>query len=150
MNKHLRSQSGFILPILILLAVAIVVIGRYFYLKKPEMVQYQFVKQIEKKINIKPKVDPVVIPAEVTITKGGFIPSTIKIIPGQQVIFVNEDKNAHRIVSYPLATRNILPELDSEDLQPTDSFAYSFESPGTFTISESLNPGKYTVTVVVN
>lgn len=150
MNKPLYNQSGFILPVLILLVVVIVVIARYFYLKNPETVQYQFVKQIEEKINVKPKVDPVGIPAEVAITKGGFIPSTVKIIPGQQVTFVNEDKNAHRVVPYPLAMRNSLPELDSEDLQPTDSFTYSFEKPGTFTISESLNPGKYTVTVVVN
>lgn len=150
MNKPLDNQSGFMLPILILLTVIMAVITGYLYLKQSEVAQYQFIKQIEEKINIKPKIDPVMIPAEVAITKSGFIPSTIKIIPGQQVTFVNEDRNAHRVVPYPLAMRNILPELDSEYLQPTDSFTYSFEKSGTFTISESLSPGKYTVTVVVN
>lgn len=123
----------------------------YFYLNAAQADKPEFIRRIEDKINRKVNMDyQVRTPAEVAITKNGFVPATISIVAGQQVTFVNQDKNAHRILPYPLATRSLLPELDSEDLQPTDSFTYSFERMGTFTISENINLGKYKATVIVN
>lgn len=153
MNKTLRSQSGFILPILVIVTIIMLAVAGYLYLKSPEIDKPEFVRQLEEKVNKNiPDInidDSIQAPAEVAITKDGFMPSTITVMAGQQIIFVNQDKSAHRVIPY-LASRNSLPELDSEDLQPTDSFTYSFEKIGTFTLSDSINLGKYKATVIVN
>lgn len=151
MTKPLYNQSGFILPVLVIVTIIMLAVAGYLYLQSPEIEKPEFVRQLEEKVNKNIKIDDQIkTPAEVAITKDGFIPATVSIIAGQQITFVNQDKNAHRLVPYPLATRNSLPELDSEDLQPTDSFTYSFEKTGTFTISEHISPGKYKATVIVN
>lgn len=154
MNKLIRSQSGLILPVLIILIVLTIImlgIAGYLYFNNPGVASLEFVKQIKERIDQKVNInDQPQFPAEVAITKDGFVPASISIIAGQQVVFVNQDKNTHRIVPYPLATRNMLPELDSENLQPTDSFSYSFEKTGTFTISDDINLGKHKAIVIVN
>lgn len=155
-SRSLNQQSGFILPILILLTLIMIVVAGYLFFKGPEVGNTPLFKkigeQVEKKVKVNKEPEGEILSAiaEIAITKDGFMPATIKVIPGQQVTFVNQDNNSHRVIPYPMATRNALPGLDSEDLQPTDSFIYSFEKTGTFTISESINPGKFTATVVVN
>lgn len=154
MNKLIRYQSGLILPVLILLiALTIVMLGLagFLYLNNPEIEKPEFVKQIKEKVDQKVNIDyQFLSPTEVAITKDGFIPASISIIAGQQVTFINQDRNAHRILPYPLATRKMLPELDSENLQPTDSFTYSFEKTGTFTISDNMNIDKHKAIIIVN
>lgn len=152
-KKFSNQESAFIiLPILIFLTIIMIAVAVYLYLKGPQVGETQLFKQLEEKVKINkgPQVEGLSVMAEVAITKDGFMPATIKVMPGQQVTFINQDRSSHRVVPYPLATRHILPGLDSEDLQPTDSFVYAFEKSGTYTISESINPGKYTATVVVN
>lgn len=143
MTKALRSQSGFILPVLVIVAIIMLTVAGYLYLKSAEIEKPEFVRQLEEDDSIKS-------PAEVAITRNGFTPSTIRIVVGQQITFVNQDKNAHRVIPYTQTSRSSLPELDSEDLQPTDSFTYSFEKIGTFTLSDSMDLGKYKATVIVN
>ena len=144
------NQSGFILPMLIIATVIILGVFGYFYFNSnsPDLRKPDIVRKVEDKIDKKSKNDQINIPAEVAITKDGFMPATISIVAGQQVTFVNEDRKAHRVIAYPLSKS--LPDLDSEDLQPTDSFTYSFERIGTFTLSDDMNLGKYKVTVIVN
>lgn len=156
-----KRQSGLILPVLILLillTIVMIAVAGYLYLNNPDIEKPQFMEKIKEDVNQKVNIsDQFLAPArsnlaqaEIAITKDGFVPETISIAVGQQVTFVNKDNNTHRILPYPLATREMLPELDSEDLQPSDSFTYSFENKGTFTLSENIKPGKYKVTVVVN
>ncbi|GEM_PF-5617739 len=149
--KVLRSHSGSIYPMLLVGLAIIFGLSGYVYLKNNhEIIDLEtpkLVKQFKEKAN---QSDRAVTPVEIAITEDGFKPAAVAIAVGQQITFVNQDKNAHRVISYPLATRNQLPELDSENLQPTDSFTYSFEEAGSFTISENISPGKYKAIVVVN
>src|SRR3989337_1836869 len=134
-HKSLHNQAGFIL-LLILIIATVIMFGVlvYLYRQAPDSVKPDIFRTLEEKVktNVNENVDETVEeidrnqdPAEVAITKDGFMPATISIVAGQQVTFVNEDRKAHRVIAYPL--NKSLPELDSEDLQPTDSFTYSFE-----------------------
>lgn len=128
----------------------IVVLG-YLYFFSTEFVKTDIFKKVEERVSKTQNIeDRIKAPAEVAFTRNGFVPATISITVGQQVVFTNTDGNAHRIIPYPLATRSLLPDLDSENLQPTDSFTYSFENRGTFTISENMNPGKYKALLIVD
>ena len=146
------NQSGFILPMLIIATVIILGVFGYFYFNSnsPDLRKPDIVRKVEDKIDKKSKNDQINIPAEVAITKDGFMPATISIAAGQQVTFVNEDKNIHRVIPSTAATRSALPELDSEDLQPTDSFTYSFEKSGTFIVSNGINSAKHKAVIIVN
>ncbi len=147
MSKYISNKSGFILPLLILATAVMLGVLGYLYLKSPETYKPPIFKEVQKRVNI----DEIAsTPAEVAITKDGFTPATISVVAGQQITFVNKNNSAHRIVPYPKSAVNNLPELDSEDLQPTDSFTYSFEKIGKFTIADSFNPSKYKVTVIVH
>ena len=124
----------------------------YLYLKIPEIDKGGFIQQqLENKVNRKMTTDDLVkSPAEIAITKNGFVPSTITIVAGQQITFVNQDASAHRVTPYSKSSRMNLLDLDSGDLQPTDSFTYAFESIGTFTLSNNKDLEKYRATVIVN
>lgn len=123
------------MPILMFVVVVILGILGYFYIKNPK---------IQKPGEVQAKSI-----AEVSITKDGFVPETLSVVLGQQATFVNDDKTAHRVIPDPSFATDSLPEFDSEDLEPSDSFIYSFEKKGTFTITDSLNSSKYKVTVIV-
>lgn len=146
------NKSGFILPILILITLITLGVTGYLYLKFPEIDTAGFIKQqLENKVSKKINTDDLVkSPAEVAITRNGFVPSTITIVAGQQITFVNQDASTHRVIPYPRAKSNSMPELDSGDLQPADSFTYAFESTGTYTISNNINIEKFKATVIVN
>ncbi|OGE29650.1 hypothetical protein A2867_02225 [Candidatus Daviesbacteria bacterium RIFCSPHIGHO2_01_FULL_40_11] len=149
--KSLKSQSGFMLPILILAAVAIFAVVGYLYFRSLEIEKPALLSKFEEQVSDKANLDNwVKTPAEIMITKDGFVPSSVSIMAGQQVTFINQDTNVHRVIPSPPSTSKSLPEFDSEDLQPTDSFTYSFENIGTFTVSNNKNLGGYKATVIVN
>lgn len=144
------NKSGFILPLLIFITIIMFGITGYLYLKTLQIDKPELVKQLEEKVSDKVDIDNwIKTPAEITITKDGFVPATVSIIAGQQVTFVNQDENVHRVIPSPPTTVKSLPEFDSEDLQPSDSFTYSFENIGTFTVGDNKNSGKHQATVMV-
>ncbi len=145
----MNNKSGFILPLLILATLGMLGVLGYLYIQIPDTDKPEIIRQIQKKVNISPLAGAAEPTAEIAITKEGFVPQTVSVVAGQQVTFVNKNNAAHRIAPYPKSAFNNLPAFDSEDLQPTDSFTYSFEKIGTFTIADSLNPYKYKVTVIV-
>jgi plastocyanin len=137
--------------ILVITTLAMSGFAGYLYFYNSDLAKTDIFKKVEEQFTrTKTKNDWIEAPAEVTLTKDGFVPAILSITAGQQVTFINTDDNAHRIIPYPLATRNLLPDLDSENLQPTDSFTYAFENRGTYTISESMNPGKYKALLIVD
>lgn len=155
MNKliynSLHNQSGFVLPLLMIVSVIAFGAFTYFYFQSSDSSKLDVLRKVEEKVSKQTNTDDrIKIPAEVAITKNGFMPATISIVAGQQVTFVNKDKNIHRVIPSTATTRNALPELDSEDLQPTDTFTYSFEKSGTFIVRNGINSGKYQATIIVN
>jgi plastocyanin len=76
---------------------------------------------------------------QVQIDHGAFTPSSVRIAAGGSVSWVNRDTVDHRL-SAPDA------KLDSPTLTPTDSFAFTFPTTGTFTVTDSTG---LTMTVVV-
>ena len=88
--------------------------------------------------------------AQVAITKDGFVPESILVKKGTQIIWQNQDENPHQVSSDPHPTHTNLAGFDSlKPLASGDSFSFIFEKSGTFTYHDHLNPLKLQGTVIV-
>lgn len=90
-------------------------------------------------------------PAQVQITATGFNPSTVTISPNQGVVWTNTTSSAsHEVASDPYPTDNGLAGFDeSTPIGINGTFGFVFDSPGTYTYHDNLNPYTYHGTVVV-
>lgn len=81
-------------------------------------------------------------PAMVSITASGFVPATVHVSAGQTVEWTNTDsRHEHAVASDPYPTDTILPGLNSKGgLQKGNSYTYIFETAGTYTYHDTLNP----------
>jgi plastocyanin len=77
----------------------------------------------------------------VQITHTGFVPATVTIAAGGSVNWVNNDTVEHDLAS-------TAAKLAQTTLKPTDSYGFTFATPGTFTVTDPKNPS-LTMTVVV-
>src|SRR3954470_6419714 len=75
---------------------------------------------------------PALAATDVQITKTAFVPSTVEIRAGDAVSWVNRDTLDHKLMSPAV-------KLESPTLTPTDNFAFTFPSAGTFTITDPTN-----------
>ena len=80
--------------------------------------------------------------AQITLTSIGFTPATLRLKAGSQVTWTNTDTAAHNLTSAQLE------DLDSELLNPQDSYSFTFEKAGTYQVNSSGQAGELTVTVV--
>mgnify|MGYP001611617938 CR=1 FL=1 len=88
--------------------------------------------------------------AEVTVTKGGFLPATIRVKKGTIVTWTNTDEAAHQVASDPHPTHDKLKGLgDGEVLAKGESFSFTFEKSGSYSYHDHLNPLKFNGKVVV-
>lgn len=80
--------------------------------------------------------------AQVEITKDGFLPATITIPKGTKVTWINKDTVVHRVASNPHPVHDGLKGLDSKDIIGIQggTYSYSFDTPGTYTYHDHLNP----------
>lgn len=79
--------------------------------------------------------------AVVTITKDGFVPSTLTIKKGQTVKWVNNIDSPHRVASDPYPTHTGLPGFDSgNNLDKGSTYVFNFQNTGTFGYHDHLNP----------
>lgn len=78
--------------------------------------------------------------AQIIITREGFSPSTITVSKGQLVSWINTDSRSHQIVPFPnnAANNAILPGFDSDLLEATDQFFYTFENTGEYTFQDNI------------
>jgi len=89
-------------------------------------------------------------PAEVSITKTGFMPSTVSISAGQAVVWVNNDSSLHLVASDPYPADNNLSLLNSRTpLTPGQNYSYVFNKAGTYSYHDNLNPYAFKGIVVV-
>jgi plastocyanin len=83
--------------------------------------------------------------ADVTISQDGLSPTTIKVSKGSVVTWTNNDKTAHQILGDADNT-----EINSaENLNLGDSYSYQFDTAGTYTYHDPLNPNNFKGTVIV-
>jgi plastocyanin len=88
--------------------------------------------------------------ASVDITYDSFLPQTIKISVGTSVTWTNKTDKGVRIAAEPYPTGDSLPELDSEDpLGPNETYAFTFDKPGTYNYYDFDNYEKIKGTVIV-
>lgn len=88
--------------------------------------------------------------ASVTISKDGFVPATIRIKKGTTVIWTCQDDSPHQLASDPHPIHEGLAGLDSEEpLAKGDTYSFTFDTIGTFTYHDHLNPLSLLGTVVV-
>ena len=90
--------------------------------------------------------------ATVAITKNGLTPATITIKAGTQLTWTNNDQKSHQPAPDPHPTNDSIPGFESDTtLLSGDSLSFTFETSGTYTLHDHLNPleAKYRLTVVV-
>ena len=91
----------------------------------------------------RPGAKPPEATAIVTITSGGFVPSTLSVKAGQTVKWINDDDSPHRVASNPHPTHTGLRGFDSKDnLEKGGTFIFTFEKNATFGYHDHLNPQK--------
>jgi plastocyanin len=84
--------------------------------------------------------------ATISLDSDGYTPATVKVKPGQYVMWVNKDAQDHQVV----ADQALLPDLHSEGpLKTGESYSFPFEKKGSYTFYDPANPDKYKGTVVV-
>jgi plastocyanin len=131
--------------IFLLLLIIPLTLGTYVYFTQPE--------KLPNLPSFTPTPTPIPSPvptAVVEITKDGFVPQTIRVVKGTQVTWINQDTKPHWVISDPHPTHHTLSTLNSgQALMPQDSFSYTFESQGTFSYHDELNPLKILGEVVV-
>ena len=137
-NKH-TNWLAFVLIIVFFLIVA-------------SLLGYLFVNRNKGEGNILknlPFTKKTVVSSSVEITKDSFVPATIQIKKGTQVIWTNNDTAPHRLVTDPHPLHNKLKELDSGTLAKGESFTVTFEKTGTFTYHDEGNPLNMKGSVIV-
>src|SRR5581483_3007733 len=70
--------------------------------------------------------------ANVTITKAGFIPSTVQISPGESITWTNSDTADHQVVSDKAS-------LASPILHSGQSYTFTFSNAGNFAVKDALD-----------
>ncbi|HSX44504.1 MAG TPA: cupredoxin domain-containing protein [Candidatus Saccharimonadales bacterium] len=89
-------------------------------------------------------------PAAISITSTGFVPASIQVKSGTTIIWTNTDKKPHRVATDPFPTNNGLLGFDSkQDLKTKETYSFTFDTAGTFTYHDDLNPYKIKGTIVV-
>lgn len=79
--------------------------------------------------------------ALVTITKDGFVPSTISIKKGQTIKWINNDDSPHRVASDPHPTHTGVAGFDSgNNVSKGATYVFNFQKTGTFGYHDHLNP----------
>ena len=72
--------------------------------------------------------------AAISISNFAFSPSSITVLPGTKVTWTNNDSVAHTIIS---DSDNL---LNSQNIEPGDTFSYTFTTPGTTAYHCSIHP----------
>lgn len=90
--------------------------------------------------------------AQIKISKSGLSPQTITISAGTVLTWTNSDNKPHQPAADPHPLNNSIDGFDGDILlQEGDSLSFTFETPGTYSIHDHLNPlnAKFQGTVVV-
>jgi plastocyanin len=91
-----------------------------------------------------------IAPAQVSITKNGFSPQTIKIKVNQGIIWTNNDTAQHQVSSDPYPTDNGLADFNQQQpMSQNQSWDFVFSQTGTFSYHDNLNPYTFKGTVIV-
>ena len=78
--------------------------------------------------------------AVVRITKTGFIPATLSVPKGTNVIWTNSDNGLHQVAANPYPKGTTLPSLKSEILNNNQTYEYTANTAGTFGYHDQLSP----------
>lgn len=108
--------------------------------------------QATKEAPSQPAIPSSIPQASVAITGSGFDPATITIKAGTQLTWTNTDSNPHQVAANPHPLHDSIEGFDSDTtLLTNDSTSYIFETPGSFSLHDHLNPldAKYQLRVVV-
>ena len=76
----------------------------------------------------------------IEISKDGFSPDVLTVSVGTTVTWINNDTEAHWIVSDPHPTHSVLPELNSKKgLLLSETYQFIFDKKGNFYYHDELN-----------
>lgn len=76
----------------------------------------------------------------IQVTAGGFVPSTLVIKAGTQVIWRNLDAAPHVVASNPFPGNSSVPGLHSKTILPNGSYSYTPTTSGTIEYHDNIQP----------
>jgi plastocyanin len=145
-KDKLTNQQGVILPLIILAVFAVLTAISYYIYQSNTPVLSQLKANIPGQTNTPVVKQQTMISSnpQIQITESGFSPTTITVTKGQVVSWTNTDSKPHHIVS----DLESLP-FDSDSLNTKDEYTYIFDTVGTYSYHDKLNPLKFKGVVVV-
>lgn len=78
--------------------------------------------------------------ASVEITSNQVNPVEIKIRKGSSVVWNNKDEQPHQIASDPHPLHTNFSSLNSQIIEPSGTYSFTFTKSGTYTYHDHLNP----------
>lgn len=142
MGEEVKGK-GFIGLLSLILILAAILLGGYWYLTEQSKLPLP-IKQIQQATKL-----TVAEENHININPSGFSPATIKIKKGTQITWTNTDNRAHRVSSDPHPYHTNLAGLDSPALLANQTFSFNFESIGTYTYHDHLNPLSFKGEIIV-
>jgi plastocyanin len=79
--------------------------------------------------------------AVIQVTASGFVPETLAIKAGTQVIWQNTDAAPHAVASNPYPANSSVPGLNSKTILPKGSYTYTPTSAGKIEYHDNTNHG---------
>jgi len=142
-GSNKKPSKKVVILVLVILALIVAGVGIVMQFKSDEK------KPTTSKTDTSATPAALIEPAEVSISKDGFLPATIKVRKGQSVNWTNQDDAIHQIAADPHPSHSSLPELLGDPLSKGESYSFTFEKSGTFTYHDELNPTKFSGVVIV-
>jgi plastocyanin len=78
--------------------------------------------------------------AVVEVTASGFIPTTLAVKAGTQVVWKNTDSAPHAVASNPYPANSSMPGLSSKTILPGGSYAYTPSASGKIEYHDNTQP----------
>jgi plastocyanin len=80
------------------------------------------------------------VEVRISITEEGFSPATVTVEQGMTVVWSNDTAKPHRVGANPYPDASSLPGLQSGDIAPGDTYAYTFDAAGTYGYTDYTEP----------
>ena len=79
-------------------------------------------------------------PAVIQLTAAGFVPATLAVKAGTEIVWRNVDSAPHAVAANPYPTDSSVPGLHSKTVLPGGSYAYTASASGTIHYHDNTQP----------
>lgn len=122
------NQKGSIPLLMLVVILALGAFYLYFSGTATRILESAIIQSTEKDTTNNPSA-----PAQITITKNGFVPSVVSVAKNQPVTFINKDSVSHQILIDSLG-------IEAETIAANETFTLSFDTAGNYSFNQPSYP----------